>query len=211
MSLASPNPYSFGIPKNVIQQPNSVVYAGRIIMADIPEEFDRPIISISESDLVGAPTGQTRNFYLEPKVFNRVQLGTGTTHPQLRSGLKNNSRFLEQLIIEERESEDKKSKINVCTAVHAYPTPNYVSCNMELELKKTFDQPSSLLCNIHPETGEIDIYSLPVSLYMSIPTFLSEMGKLKEVTSSTTFSIGAYILTVAEILGTQVMFGVRKF
>jgi hypothetical protein len=179
--------------------------ASYIKTVGVPHGFQHAVMSASvEGNAPESYADQT--FTLTDKAFNRVKLGGGAKHPELRTGLRSKSRF-NLIFTVEGAAEGLEQVVNV----HTYPTDNYAQCDMSEELK-TYVGPETAIVQIYPKTGDMDIMAFPYKFYRAglIRPFIKRLEATTSFDYDDSFMLGDVRFAVTQIQGSTISFSCVK-
>lgn len=179
--------------------------ASYIKTVGVPHGFQHAVMSASvEGNAPESYADQT--FTLTDKAFNRVKLGGGAKHPELRTGLRSKSRF-NLIFTVEGAAEGLEQVANV----HTYPTDNYAQCDMSEELK-TYVGPETAIVQIYPKTGDMDIMAFPYKFYRAglIRPFIKRLEATTSFDYDDSFMLGDVRFAVTQIQGSTISFSCVK-
>ncbi len=179
--------------------------ASYIKTVGVPHGFQHAVMSASvEGNAPESYADQT--FALTDKAFNRVKLGGGAKHPELRTGLRSKSRF-NLIFTVDGTSAGFEQVVNV----HAYPTDNYAQCDMS-EVLKTYVGPEMAIVQIYPKTGDLDVLAFPYKFYRDglIRPFIKKLESTTKFDYDDSFMLGNVRFTVTQIQGSTVSFSCVK-
>lgn len=175
------------------------IRAAQVDMRD--EDNPQLVISFEENDV---------EHYLPvtKEVYAMVTKGTGLSHPRLRYGLLNCSKFRFKLVTDKLKSKKKKDDTEgkeTITAIHLIPDHPYNQCDWSEELGRRIDDDIAV-AYIDPGTGAIAVYAFPRREVSSLDSFVSGLEKLTSIDGSTTFKSGEITYQVSQIYGNEVTF-----
>lgn len=159
---------------------------------------DNPKFVISFDD-----GGRTNCMEIDPLVYKRVKSGTGTSHARLRNGLLHGGRYRFSIVVEQRE--EKGTKKDVVAGVHTIPDHPYIACDWSQELNRTIE-PDTAVVNIHPKTGEMDIYAFPYAFAKNIDAFVKHLEGMTSIEATSEFSAGNVRYSVLDFRGNVIDF-----
>lgn len=165
----------------------------------LPQDELIPYVSFSDKNNV------ERAFPCTDNAFARMKYGERCKNYNLRKGfVEASARFSYMLLL------DKKDKGRLVVGAHCLPTSNYMHADFAVELKNRNLTPESVVVDVHPETGELDVVAYPNTFRSAAAGFVRALEGLSEIDEFTSFTVKGTKFSVDFISGTTVAFTARK-
>ena len=165
----------------------------------LPQDELIPYVSFSDKNNV------ERAFPCTDNAFARMKYGERCKNYNLRKGfVEASARFSFMLLL------DKKDKGRMVVGAHCLPTSNYMHADFAVELKNRNLTPESVVVDVHPETGELDVVAYPNTFRSAAAGFVRALEGLSEIDEFTSFTVKGTKFSVDFISGTTVAFTARK-
>lgn len=138
-------------------------------------------------------------------VYDMVKEGYGLSHPRLRFGLLNGSKFRFSLVVNEVKTKKSAEPKRTITAIHVIPDYPYNQCDWAEELGMRVTEDSAII-EVQPETGAICVKAFPNKMTDDLDGFVRAVEQLSSISGSTSFKTGSMRYAVAGIFGNEITF-----
>lgn len=140
-------------------------------------------------------------------VYDMISEGDGLSHPRLRNGLLNCSKFRFQFVVDNIKGRRDTEPSPTIVAVHLIPDHPYNLCDWTGELGRNVGDDEAIV-EINPDNGSICVKAFPNKLVGQLDRFVAAIEKMATIEGSTGFKIGDSKYSVTSIYGNEVSFRV---
>ena len=153
---------------------------------------------------VDASRDTERNMPCTKEAFERIKYGKRSKNANLKKGMvKASARFIFLMLVEKHGKEDRVA------GVHCIPNRNYAAADFAVELKNPAITKKSIVVDVHPDTGELDIVAAPAEYWNVLAPFIKKLEEMETIDHYVSMSIGNLTISVDSIAGETVIFNIE--